>query len=487
MTDLTGKIALVTGGARNVGKAIARELAEQGALVIVNFFHALDAAKETRAEFERLGLKVELMRASVAQPAQLERMFADIEARFGGLDILVNNAASGALLPIDQLTDEHFDRAWNTNFKGSFWCSRLAVPLMARRGGGSIVNVSALGGSQLVMANYLACGPAKAAVEALTRYLAVEYAALNVRVNTASAAMLVSEVADSFPRAAEMQQVVAASTPLGRLGTPDDFARVVAFLASDNSKWITGQVVLADGGLSLGSALLSPPALSAAPVDAEQGPALALEEDPDGEDIAVVGMGLAVPGANDMESFWRVLSEGADLVVNVPPDRWDHATISSPDWSAEDKTYQSASFFIQDFVTSEAAAADAPPDGYELTTLWLRHSLVQALEGVRRRDDDRFAFVVGYTADGSQHLEEASVLAGLIDKAGNALAECGAGDAEQRQLLDEITRTLRGRYWRGAAPSHSRSCMAYPRRGRSAHLTATAMECCSPTAPAWSS
>jgi NAD(P)-dependent dehydrogenase (short-subunit alcohol dehydrogenase family)/3-oxoacyl-(acyl-carrier-protein) synthase len=421
MRELTGKLALVTGGARGVGKAIALEFAARGAHVLVNYFHSHAEAKATKAEIEANGGKADLLRASVARQDQTERMFEEIRSRFGYLDVLVNNAASGALVPVAEVTDEMLDRAADTNLKGGLRCARLAAPLMAARGGGSIVTVSALGGSQMVMANYLACAPAKAAAEAVTRYLAVEFAPLNIRVNTASAAMLASEVADGFPDADDMQRVIRESTPLARLGTPEEFARVVAFLASDDSSWITGQVLLADGGLSLGASLLSP-----AQVDRPD----------DGDDIAVVGMGLVVSGADSPEEFWRLRLAGADLFVPVPEDRWERANFHSADLAAEDKGYQDNCVFI---------TSGDPADRDELTTKWLRHSLVQALDGVATTETDRFSFLVGYTPDGSQHLEEAGVLAAAL-----GLADRVLDDLERPDLLAAVTEALTDRYRRGA-------------------------------------
>ncbi|GAA3145236.1 SDR family oxidoreductase [Streptomyces rameus] len=541
MQDLSGKIALVTGGARNVGRAIAATLADHGAHVLVNYFHSHEQAKQTQRELRARGARVDLLRASVARPEQVDRMFAEIEERFGRLDILVNNAADGALVPGSEVTDAHLDKALDTNLKGGLRCARAAVPLMRRAGGGSIVNISALGGSQLVMANYLACAPAKAAVEAAARYLAVEFAPFNIRVNTASAAMLVSEVADAFPDAGAMQAAIAASTPLGRLGTPEEFAEIVAFLASDRAGWITGQVVLADGGLSLGAPLLSPlattPAALAAPgaatagttgtgtavtaavastaeaaaasavqaVQAEAeaeavaegvpsvtapaptvpaptapaptvpvptapaptvpaGPApvaplsAALappEADADiaeDDEIAVVGMGLVVSGADSPEAFWQLRTTGRELFIEVPEDRWDRSRFSSPDRSAEDKSYQDTCVFITDFEPGHAVldGLSQSPDETELTTLWLRHSLVQALDGVHVGDDDRFSFHVGYTADGSQHLEEAGVLHAARHLTADIAADLDLTEEARTRLVGRVDKVLSGRYHRGA-------------------------------------
>ncbi|MBV9282939.1 MAG: SDR family oxidoreductase, partial [Chloroflexi bacterium] len=484
MRDLEGKLVLVTGAGKGVGKVIARQFAERGADIIVNFFHSLEAAKQARAELESMGARVEMIRASVAQPHQVERMFAEIEERFGYLDILVNNAASGALVPADKVTEEYLDRALDTNLKGSFWCARHAAPLMARRGGGCIVNLSSIGAG-MVTANYLAVGTSKAAVESLTRYLAVEYAPLNIRVNTASATLLDGEVARLFPRSEELKQVSIECTPLGRLGTAEDLAGVVMFLTSDQSRWVTGQTILADGGLSLGSASLSPPPVhrplrslpgpvgnraegvaeesnghavvagtietDTTPPPAPPAPAAALAADAarepaDGEDIAIVGMGLVVPGARSPEEYWQVLMAGPDLVTTVPADRWDYRTFFSPDLSAEDKTYQSKSVFITDSPV-QPATANQP----EMTTAWLRHSLLQAMQGVTRREGDRFSFVVGYTADGSQHLEESLVLTGALHHCRQALEDMPVSAADREESLREVRRTLEQRYWRGAS------------------------------------
>ncbi|MEU1318713.1 SDR family oxidoreductase [Streptomyces tibetensis] len=502
MNDLTGKVALVTGGSRGIGKAIARDLAARGADIVLNYFHSHDQAKKTRDELVAQGARVDLVRASVARQEQVDRMFQEIDELHGRLDILVNNAANGALLPPDEVTESHLDKAIETNYKGGLRCSRAAAPLMARNGGGAIVTVSALGGSQMVMANYSACAPAKAAAEAAARYLAVELAPLGIRVNIASAAMLSSEVADKFPDAGPMKDVIERATPWGRLGRPEEFAALVSFLASDDARWITGQVVLADGGLTLGAALLSPPGEEAArttgasqepePVhQAEPEPAFerASDQQPEfesgsesrsrsgsgsesrpepapvaaespgeesaefGDDaIAVVGMGMAVAGANSPDEFWKLRTTGDELFVKVPRDRWQHDSFHSADLAAEDKAYAEQCVFITDFEATDGALDGMPggPDEQELTTRWLRHSLVQALDGVHRRDTDRCSFVIGYTPDGSQHLEEAGVLQSATRLTHGIVDDLGLSEDRRDTLRDGIDRTLSERYWRGA-------------------------------------
>ncbi|MFN6995705.1 MAG: SDR family oxidoreductase, partial [Aquincola tertiaricarbonis] len=451
--DLAGKLVLVTGGAKNVGKAISRRFAERGAHVIVNFFHSLDASRQTVAELRAEGFSVEAMRASVAQKAQVDRMFDEIEARHGRLDILVNNAASGALLGLHEIAEEHFDRALDTNLKGAFWCARRASALMARSGGGAIVNVSSVGAT-LVPAHYLVVGTSKAALESLTRYLAVEFAPLNIRVNTASATLIDGAVADMFPDPEATRQSSIAATPLKRLATAQDMANLVLFLASDAARWVTGQVVVADGGLSLCSEALSPRRLPAVPAAAApEAAAQAGVEPPDSDDIAIVGMGLALPGASELDEFWKVLMEGTELFGNVPPDRWDYRSFHSPDPSAQDKSYQSRSVFIEGFRPAPALQAeiDAGTAPAELTTLWLRHALMRAMEGVHRRAGDRGSFLVGYTADGSQHLEEAMVLAATRQRLSAILDEDGTAPDERARCLAQVEQVLQARYHRGAA------------------------------------
>ncbi|MGH2944605.1 MAG: SDR family oxidoreductase, partial [Solirubrobacteraceae bacterium] len=450
MRDLDGRIALVTGGAKGVGKVIARTLAERGAHVIINCFHSYERAKETRAELEALGASVEVVRASVAREDQVDRMFGEIEQRHGRLDILVNNAAAGWLGAVEDIAQDHFAKALDANLLGSFWCARRAAPLMARRGGGTIVNVSSVGAG-MAPDNYLVVGASKAAVEALTRHLAVAYAPLGIRVNTASCGLIGGEVAQLFPRAEEMQRVTVAATPLGRLASAEDLAGVVTFLTSDLSRWVTGQVVLADGGLSLGNAMLSAPnaaapaAALALPAPASEAPAAAPAPEPepepgDDDPIAIVGMGMVVPGANTPDEYWRLLMEGGELFVDVPEDRWDGGAFFSADATAPDKTYQSRSGFITGFVPDPELAAEMDAEGGddEFTTVWLRHALLQAMRGVHRRDGDRFSFAVGYTADGNQHLEEALVLSGATSR----LAALAGDDPASAELLDAAGRVL---------------------------------------------
>lgn len=460
--DLAGRVALVTGGARNTGAVIAKRLAAAGATVVINHLRSPEQARVTVAEIEAAGGAADVIRASVARPEQVRRMFDEIADRYGRLDILVNSAADGHFV-----TGEYepgiLDKAFDTNVKGSLACAQAARPLMAAAGGGSIVNVSTLGGGSLVMHGYVANGPAKAAVESLTRYLAVEYARDGIRVNTAAAGMLASPVADQFPDAAAMQEAVIAATPLGRLGQPEEFAEVVAFLAGPASRWITGQTLLADGGLSTGAALLAP-AKAATPALASQAHVAAPDEtaqvahpaqaagvpgiDPADDEIVVVGMGMAVAGANSPEEFWRELLDGDERFIEVPADRWNNDHFHSADRKAVDKTYSRHSAFITDFQAVEGAEPAASDGGGipEYTASWLRHAVVQSLRGVGTSDDDAVSLFVGYTADGSHHLEEASVVAGVHAHGDQLVRDAAPDEQEAERRLALLDSVLAARY-----------------------------------------
>ncbi|MBT2385294.1 SDR family oxidoreductase [Streptomyces sp. ISL-11] len=266
--DLTGRTALVTGGGKGVGAAISRTLARRGAHVVVNYFHSPSAAESTVEAIRAFGGSARSARASVAKPEQVTSLIEDIGTREGGLDILVNNAARGVLTSSEKLTERDWELAFATNVHGARACALRAAPLLAAGNGAAIVNVSSIGAG-LAMDNYMLVGVCKAALEALTRYLAADLGPQGVRVNTASAGLLGNATADLFPGAQALRHTCTTATPLGRLGTEEDLAQLVAFLASPQAGWISGQSYLADGGLSVGRAMLTPgPNTSAAPTRA---------------------------------------------------------------------------------------------------------------------------------------------------------------------------------------------------------------------------
>lgn len=252
-----GKTGLVTGGGRGIGRAIALKLASEGANVVINFFRNRDAAERTATECEALGVQAHPLKADVGDLKALEAMFEEVDALFGGLDILVNNAASGYIRPVEQQRPKGWDWTLNINARSHLFAAQYALPLMQERGGGAIVGVSSLG-SNFLMPEYVVIGVSKAAVEAITRYLAVEFARYNIRANAVSGGWVETEAWQHFPDWQGITEGAERHTPAGRLVTPEDMANVVAFLCSDEAGMIRGQTLVVDGGYSLWMAGLNP-------------------------------------------------------------------------------------------------------------------------------------------------------------------------------------------------------------------------------------
>jgi enoyl-[acyl-carrier protein] reductase III len=248
--DFTGKLALITGGGRGIGRAIAFELAGRGADVVVNYVRHPEAALEVVEHIRGLGRMAHAVKANVGDDTSVKRMFSEIADRFGYLDILINNSASGVNRPMAELTPHHWDWTLNVNTRGAWLCARAALPLMQARAGGSVVSLSSLGGTR-VMRDYFLVGVSKAALEAVTRYLAVELAPHGVRVNAVSGGLVETEALQSFPWGPEVVAQALARTPAGRMVVPEDIARVVAFLCTDAAAMIRGQTIVVDGGFAL--------------------------------------------------------------------------------------------------------------------------------------------------------------------------------------------------------------------------------------------
>lgn len=248
--SLQGKVALVTGGTRGIGKAIAHQLADQGCNIVLNYLRNRTAAKQAAEELQAKGVKVHIIKANVADMDKLPELFQEIDAEFGGLDILVNNAASGVLRPLMELEPNHWDWTMNINSKAVLFASQEAAKLMEKRGGGRIVNLSSLG-SMRVLENYTLVGTSKAALEALTRYLAVELAPKGIIVNAVSGGAVDTDALTHFPNREEILTDAVKRTPAGRLVEPTDLAGVVAFLCSQQASMIRGQTIIVDGGISL--------------------------------------------------------------------------------------------------------------------------------------------------------------------------------------------------------------------------------------------
>jgi enoyl-[acyl-carrier protein] reductase III len=248
--DLKGKLALITGGGRGIGRAIALELARRGADVLINYVRHPDDATRTAEAARELGVKAETVRGNVADEAHVQRMFDEVRERFGYLDILVNNSASGVNRPAAELTAHHWYWTLNVNARGAWLCARAALPLMQLRGGGAVVSISSLG-ARRVMKDYFLVGVSKAALEAVTRYLAVEFAPHGIRVNAVSGGLVETDALKSFAWGTEVIDDTVRRTPAGRMVEPEDLAQVVAFLCTSGAAMIRGQTIVVDGGFSL--------------------------------------------------------------------------------------------------------------------------------------------------------------------------------------------------------------------------------------------
>lgn len=247
-----GKVALVTGSGRGIGRAIAARFAEQGADLVVNFFRNREPAEETADLISELGRRALLVRANVGDLQDLKRMFEQVEAEFGGLDILISNAASGYNRPVMEQRPKGWEWTMNINARSVLFGAQYAAPLMQARGGGHIVNISSPG-SRRVLPDYVVVGASKAALEALTRYLAVEFAPMGISVNAVSPGVVETDALRHFDVLSDGSVIPQAveATPAGRLVTPQDVANVVTFLCQPEAAMIRGQVIVVDGGYTL--------------------------------------------------------------------------------------------------------------------------------------------------------------------------------------------------------------------------------------------
>jgi enoyl-[acyl-carrier protein] reductase III len=248
MFQLQGKTALVTGGSRGIGRAIALKFAQNGINLVVNFVRHRRDAESTAKAIEDCGVKCLTVKANVANDDDVEAMFNEIKNEFGVLDIMVSNAASGVLKPALELSSRHWNWAMDINARALLSLARTGAPLMPK--GGRIMAVSSLGAVRAIE-NYTAVGASKAALESLVRHLAVELGPQGINVNTISAGAVDTEALKKFPNREQILDTALAKTPMGRLTTPDDVGDVALYLCSDLATMIQGQTIVVDGGYSI--------------------------------------------------------------------------------------------------------------------------------------------------------------------------------------------------------------------------------------------
>ncbi len=247
---LHGKTALITGSSRGIGRAIALELADRGAQILVNYVRNEEAAREAVQLLQAKGVRVESFQANLKEPDEITKLSDFCLERFGVPDILIHNAAMGAFKPLHKLKLNQWSLSMDINAQAFLLLVQKFLPGMEARQSGCIIALSSLG-SRKFIPNYGAIGISKSAVESLVRYLAAELAPKGIRVNAVSGGPVETAALKAFPQYEASLREVVARTPAGRVGTPEDLARVVTFLTLPESAWIYGQTLIADGGLSL--------------------------------------------------------------------------------------------------------------------------------------------------------------------------------------------------------------------------------------------
>jgi 3-oxoacyl-[acyl-carrier protein] reductase len=249
MSTLTGKVALVTGASKGIGAGIARELAAAGAAVGVNYVTDRPGAESVVGEITKAGGRAVAVPGDVSRAAEVARMLAGVTRAFGALDVLVNNAGVYAPMPLEAVTEDEFHREFNTNVLGPLLVTRESLRHFGPHGG-SVINIGS-GASRICPPGYSIYSASKSALDAVTGVLAKELVPRSIRVNSVNPGATLSEgtkAARLYGVGSEFEKELVARTPLGRIGTPADIAKVVAFLASDDSGWLTGEVILASGG-----------------------------------------------------------------------------------------------------------------------------------------------------------------------------------------------------------------------------------------------
>ena len=247
MAKLKGKVAVVTGASKGIGAAIAEELAQEGASVVVNYAASGAQAKEVVKRIEAAGGKAKAVRADLSKASEAKGLIDAAVAKYGKVDILVNNAGVYEFFPLPQISEEHYDRIFDLNVKGLLFTTQAAVNAFGENGG-SVINISSVASLAALPAASV-YSATKAAVDSITRTLAAELGPKKILVNAVLPGPVETEGTNAMAGWDQFKSDFVTRTPLGRVGQPRDIASVVAFLASDDAGWITGQVIPVAGGL----------------------------------------------------------------------------------------------------------------------------------------------------------------------------------------------------------------------------------------------
>jgi len=246
MNNLNGKVAVVTGASKGIGAAIAKSLSAAGAAVVVNYSSSREDADRVVADIKGNGREAIAIKGDVAKTADVQRLFGETEKAFHALDVLVNNAGVYKFEPLEEITEDEFHREFNINVLGTILATKEAVKYFGPNGG-SIINISSIASTGEALAAIYS--GTKGAVDAITRALAAELGPRKIRVNAVAPGIVDTEGTRSGGiMGSDFEKEAVADTPLGRFGQPDDIARIVVFLASDDSAWLTGERLTASGG-----------------------------------------------------------------------------------------------------------------------------------------------------------------------------------------------------------------------------------------------